>query len=225
MKRYALLFGMALTGIGWAYGSASAQVYSPQNALGGSDRDPQSGFGGAAVQAYSPQDPPQMPASCEPGFTYVQAVEYKEIEHTFCKRVPDKRTKWVYCSKPAIYCLSPLCGHHHKHDCDGGDCCQDCKERHCRRTLWKKKVEWECGTKCVVETVKEKVPCTVWRKVPIGTEQSVPGQAPEALPPPKESAPSRAPESLPPPKESVPSQAPEALPRSDQYTAPGEPSR
>jgi hypothetical protein len=219
MKRYALLFGMALTGIGWAYGSASAQVYSqqaaaqmyaPQNALGGSDGDPQPGYGGAAVQAYSPQDPPQMPAYCEPGFKYVQAVEYKEIEHTFCKRVPDKRTKWVYCSKPAIFCLSPLCGHHDKHDCDGGDCCQDCKERHCRRTLWKKKVEWECGTKCVVETVKVKVPCTVWRKVPIETEQSAPSQEPESLPRPKASA---------------PSQVQESRPLPDQFTAPWKLSR
>jgi hypothetical protein len=155
MKRYALLFGMALAGIGWAYASASAQEYSPER-----------------------------PAYCETGFTFVQVVEYKEIEHKVCKRVPDKRTKWVYCSKPGDYCLSPLCGRHHRDDCDS--CCQDCKGPYCRKLLLKKKVEWECGTKCVVETVKEKVPCTVWRKVPIGTEKSVPSQAPESLPPPNQ---------------------------------------
>jgi hypothetical protein len=153
MKRYALLPGLVLA------------------------------VGGACLAA-----PPEeevyaaKPAFCEPGFQFVEEAGYREVEHFHCKVVPDKRTKWVYCSKPDYFCVPacPLHGHHQ-------DGCAHCQGPYCRPQLLKKKIEWECGTKCVVEVVKETVPCVVWRKVPCGPAQPAPG--PERLPPPTGSAP------------------------------------
>ncbi len=121
----------------------------------------------------------EKPPSCEPGFRYVPVTELREVEHPVCKVVPAKRTKWVYSSKPDYYCLPACpcpCLHHKDSPCDA---CKHCEGPYCRQQLLKKQVEWECGTKCVVEVLKEKVPCTVWRKVPCG----VPGCSTGPLPP------------------------------------------
>ena len=106
-----------------------------------------------------------------------QKVEYKEIEHPICKMVPDKRSKWVYCTRPDYYCIPPCpihCPWHHHDDCCCCEQCLQCKGPYCRPALYKKQVEWECGMKCVVEMKKEKVPVLVWRKVPLKEEKKRP---------------------------------------------------
>lgn len=130
------------------------------------------------------------PIYCEPGYRLVQEIGYKEVEHACCKVVPNKRTKWVYCSKPDYFCVShcPHCRDRCGDDCGG--CCQSCgscKGPYCRQALLKKQVECVYGTKCVVEIVKEKVPCVYWRKVPCGPEalpapMSTPAPMPAASP-------------------------------------------
>jgi hypothetical protein len=128
----------------------------------------------------------ERPAWFEPGCQYVREIEYREVEHAICKVVPIKRTKWVYCSKPDYFCLPacPLLNHCREKDCDPGCTCQTCKGPYCRQALLKKKVEYECGTRCEVEVVKEKVPCTVWRKVPcLPTQPVVPSSKPTVTAP------------------------------------------
>lgn len=139
----------------------------------------------AALAEGPPSGPPPY---CEPGFEYVQVVEYQEHDHPVCKIVPNKRSKWLYSSKPDYFCL-PGCPLHVRHDecgCDVLEYCPTCKGPYCRCQLLKKKVEWTCGTKCVVEVVKEKVPCVVWRKVPRKLDPNAPARAPEIVPPPEQ---------------------------------------
>jgi hypothetical protein len=147
MKRFALVLGLVLAGSGWFPPAASAQdVYGPK------------------------------PASCEPGFRYVQVLEYREVERPVCKVVPVMRKKWVYRSKPDYFCLPacPLLKPCSPDGCTGCGHGTNCEGPYCREKLLKKQVEWQCGTRCVVEVVKEKVPCRVWRKVPSGPPVSEP---------------------------------------------------
>src|SRR5579871_6755234 len=84
------------------------------------------------------------PMFVEPGYRMVQKVEYQEVEHRYCKMVPDKRRKWVYCSKPDYYCKPPCPFHwpwQHKDDCDC-QACPGCRGPFCRPQLMKKEVEW-----------------------------------------------------------------------------------
>jgi hypothetical protein len=150
------------------------------------------------VAGFAPPGPPpqevcaEKPSSCEPGYRYVEEVGYREVERAVCKVVPVKRAKWVYCSKPDYFCLPacPLLGKWCRDECDACQPCEACKGPYCRQQLLKKKVEWECGTKCEVEVVKEKVPCTVWRKVPCGPAEPAPA-TPARAPVPPGSAPPR----------------------------------
>jgi hypothetical protein len=114
-----------------------------------------------AAQPASEQTPP----ACPPGFRCVKEIEYREQERAVCKQVPIKHSKWVYCSRVDHFCLPVVCrsffGQH-----VACETCTDCNGPLVRHQLLKKKVEWESGTRCVVETVKERVPCVVWRLVP-----------------------------------------------------------
>lgn len=126
----------------------------------------------------------QMPP-CEPGYQWVQEIGYQDIDHPCCKRVPNMRKKWVYCSKPDYFCV-PEC---RRGGCGNGGCdrdsCGDCFGPYCRKQLLKKQVECQYGTKCVVEITKEKVPCVIWKKVPCGTPSGVaPAPMPSSLPAP-----------------------------------------
>lgn len=121
------------------------------------------------------------PPPCEPGFKYIQVVEYHECDQVCCKRVPDVRKKWVYCDKPDHFCL-PKCrliGGCRKDGCGDDSCQASCGEScgectiHCKGQLYKKQVECVHGTKCVLEHVKTVVPCTVWKKVPCGPTENV----------------------------------------------------
>jgi hypothetical protein len=146
-------------------------------------------LGGAWQGAEAQEGVAEQPPSCEPGFHLVPEVEYKEVEYPVCKVVPDMRTKWIYSTKPDYYCIPacPLFAKHH------GDSCPQCRGPFCRPKLLKKKIEYECGTKCVVEVVKEKVPCLVWRKVPGGPGHPEPDRGAEVLPAPAGSPPTQGP--------------------------------
>jgi hypothetical protein len=95
----------------------------------------------------------------EPGYQIVECVEYKEITRHVCKLVPEVKKKWVYTCKNEPFCLLGSGGLCH-------DGCAGCAGPFDRCLLVKKQIELPCGTqKCVVETVKEKLPMTVFRKV------------------------------------------------------------
>jgi len=168
MKRKALLLALALVGAGWICGDDSAQETKPK----ATDKE----FIGL------------VPPPAEPGFKWVREVRYHQIEHRYCKEVPDKRSKWVYDTKPDYFCTPrcPIHLFHHQNDCDQCEACQSCKGPCRREIVLKKRVEWECGTKCVVETVKEKIPYIVWRKVPLSDEKPDKDGKPESLPSPRE---------------------------------------
>ncbi len=118
----------------------------------------------------------QKPATCEPGFEWVQETIYREMECPVCKVVPNLRKKWVYSSKLDYFCVPALHG-----AC--GDC-GACAGPYCRQVLLKKQIEYQHGTKCVVEMVKEKVPVVVWKKVLCASPGRVPdaAAAPRLLP-------------------------------------------
>ncbi len=121
--------------------------------------------------------PGQKPA-CEPGYTLVEETCYKEVVRKVCRVVPEvkKVSKWVYETRDEHYCLPTcpglLCHRTHEKPCDGcppGTAHPGCGKPACRRVLVKKEVTIDCpGYKRVVEDVVERVPYTVWRKVPCG---------------------------------------------------------
>jgi hypothetical protein len=127
-----------------------------------------------------------------PDYRMVQKVEYKEIEHRYCKMVPDKRRKWIYSTKPDYYCHPPCPLHwpwQHKEECGDGQACKGCRGPFTRPQLMKREIEWECGKICKIEVVKEKVPVLVWRWERISSRKGD-GSKPadgdrERLPPPR----------------------------------------
>ncbi len=135
-----------------------------------------------------PENEPQRLPALEPGYEYVRKIEYKEVERRYCKMVPDKRSKWVYDTKPDYYCVPPcpLRKLFHHGDCEQCEACPACKGPFCRQQLMKKQIQWDCGQKCVVETVKDKVPYFVWRKTRVSADKTEKGGTPETLPTPRE---------------------------------------
>lgn len=126
--------------------------------------------------------PDAPPAACEPGFKWVQVTEYREVCRDVCKIVPDvKETKkWVYSQIDDPFCIKRS-----GRGCADGACaneCASCEGPYCRKQLVKKLVICkEPTTKCVVEKIMEKVPCTVYRKVPCD-EKATPAASAESLP-------------------------------------------
>ena len=150
MKRYTLLLAMMAVGGMWACENGSAQQASS----------------GAAGQVVYQDEPP---AFAEPGYKWVREIRYKEVRHPYCKKVPEKIYEWVYAERPDYYCLPPtlLQTLRSKHSGDGCPCCQG---PFYRPQLKKMQVERIIGWNCVVDYVKEQVPCVAWRKVPISAE-------------------------------------------------------
>jgi hypothetical protein len=115
---------------------------------------------------------PTKPATCEPGYTYVPETHYREVVHKVCKPCPEvvKKKKWCYSCKTEDFCVT-------RHPCAKG-CHGTCPDGQCDRgvrcsrpmtknLLVKREVETECQEiRCKIETVVERIPCTVWRKVP-----------------------------------------------------------
>lgn len=94
---------------------------------------------------------------CEPGFQYVEETVIQEVTRAVCKMVPETKKKWVYSTIDAPYCVQD--SHH------GADC--HCAGPYCRKLLVKRQVDEPCpGMKCVTELIVEKVPVTIFRKVP-----------------------------------------------------------
>src|SRR5262245_18507964 len=85
---------------------------------------------------------PDQPPACEPGFQYVQEIEYREAEHAICKVVPIKKTKWVYSSKRDYFCLPrcPCFRHGCRDGCGTEGGCMECEGPYCRQQLVKKQV-------------------------------------------------------------------------------------
>ncbi|MCI0462923.1 MAG: hypothetical protein L0Z62_38750 [Gemmataceae bacterium] len=109
---------------------------------------------------------PTRPPTCEPGYTYVPETHYREVVHKVCKPCPEvvKKKKWCYSCKTEEFCVT-------RNPCARGDghCGPGvkCAKPMTRNLLIKREVETECPeTKCKIECVVERVPYTVWRKVP-----------------------------------------------------------
>jgi hypothetical protein len=132
-------------------------------------------FSGASAQDMFAQPP----GYCEPGYQWVPETVYREVECPVCKVVPNMRKKWVYCSKPDYFCVPALHG-----ACKDGACAA-CSGPYRRELLLKKQIEYQCGTKCVVEMVQEKVPYTVWKKVPCPSQEAPSRQGPIQRPGPE----------------------------------------
>ena len=105
--------------------------------------------------------------ACEPGFQLIEEIVLQEVTRTVCKMVPDTKKKWVY-----DWIDDPFCIHNTKHGH-----CPECSGPYCRKLLVKRHIELPCTTmKCVTETIVEKVPVTIYKKVPCATL----GDAPRA---------------------------------------------
>ncbi|MBM3997075.1 MAG: hypothetical protein FJ303_23430 [Planctomycetes bacterium] len=97
---------------------------------------------------------------CEPGFQIVEEIVMQDVTRTICKMVPETKKKWVY-----SVIDDPFCVQNSKH----GQCPQ-CSGPYCRKLLVKKQIDEPCPTmKCVTETIVERLPVKVYRKVPIAT--------------------------------------------------------
>jgi hypothetical protein len=112
------------------------------------------------------------PPTCEPGFKIVEEIVMQDVVRQVCKTVPEFKKKWVYSFIDDPFCIQDSHhGHHGK--------CQQCDGPFCRKQLVKREVLEPCPTmKCVIETIVERVPVKVYRKVPC----DAPGGKVEVLP-------------------------------------------
>lgn len=98
----------------------------------------------------------------------VEETVYQPVVRTYCRMVPEvkKMKKTVYSFKDVPYCLTECPNPFHRRG--AGEACTTCEQcARCRRVLVKHEVTEEVpGYKCVVETVTEQVPCTIYRRVP-----------------------------------------------------------
>ncbi len=96
--------------------------------------------------------------ACEPGYQLIEETVLQDVTRTVCKMVPETKKKWVY-----DWVSDPFCIPDSKH----GQC-PNCSGPYCRKQLVKRQVDVPCPTmKCVTETITERVPVVVYRKVPI----------------------------------------------------------
>jgi hypothetical protein len=97
------------------------------------------------------------PPACEPGYKIVEETVMQEVTRTVCRPIEEPKKKWVY-----DWIDDPFCIQDHKH----GEC-PNCKGPYCRKLLVKRQIELPClVTKCVTETITERVPVIVYKKVP-----------------------------------------------------------
>jgi hypothetical protein len=111
---------------------------------------------------------------CEPGYQLVEEVVIQEVTRAVCKMVPETKKKWVYSTIDAPYCVLDSHGNHH---------CPQCAGPYCRKLLVKRQIDEPCETlKCVTELIVEKVPVTIYRKVPCATDAPKAELIPRPLP-------------------------------------------
>lgn len=105
------------------------------------------------------------PPACEPGYKMVEEIVLQDVVKHVCKHVTEYKKKWVYSMID-----DPFCVPDRKH----GDCA-DCAGPFCRKLLVKREVPdlSHPFTKCVTETIVEKVAVTVYRKVPCDTPSNI----------------------------------------------------
>lgn len=130
------------------------------------------------ILAAQPTAPPAT--ECEDGYTVVEETCYREVVvSSRCKLVPETKSvkKAVYSYKDVPYCRpncpNPLDRWGDAETCTACECCP----RYKRVLVKREVVEKKETMKCVVEEVKEKVPYTVYRRVPCGAT-GVPGTPP-----------------------------------------------
>lgn len=118
----------------------------------------------------------------EPRYVLVEEIRYHDVIRKHCKIVPDtkKISKTVYECKEENYCL-PKCPHPLLGGSrgKGEDVCPypTCDKPRRRKVLVKKEVVEECPTfRCVVESVVERVPYKVYRKVPCPAPAAMPAR-------------------------------------------------
>ncbi|MSQ93017.1 MAG: hypothetical protein EXR98_00505 [Gemmataceae bacterium] len=105
--------------------------------------------------------------ACEPGYQIIEETVLKDVTRTVCKMVPETKKKWVY-----DWVSDPFCIRDTKH----GDC-QNCSGPYCRKQLVKRQIDVPCPTmKCVTETITERVPVIVYKKVPCTEIETIPVQ-------------------------------------------------
>jgi hypothetical protein len=104
----------------------------------------------------------RTPPVCEAGFKIVEEIVLQDVSRQVCKIVQEHKKKWVYSFIDDPFCVKET------RRCD----CVQCAGPHCRKQLVKREVidPAHTTTKCVVVTIVEKVPVTVYRKVPIDAE-------------------------------------------------------
>ncbi|MCS6897762.1 MAG: hypothetical protein NZM29_07280, partial [Nitrospira sp.] len=113
-------------------------------------------------------DPPRR--DCNGGYRIIEEVHYQDVVKKVCKVVPEvkKVEKWVYDYKTVDFCV-PKCSLHGtlENSCSSCQPSMQCDRPMSKNVLIKRKVVEEVKTqKCVVETVVERVPYTIRRKVP-----------------------------------------------------------
>jgi hypothetical protein len=94
---------------------------------------------------------------CEPGFKIVEEIVIQEVTRAVCKMVPETKKKWVYSWVDDPFCIR---------DTRHGEC-PNCSGPYCRKLLVKRQIDEPCQTlKCVTELITERIPVTVYRKLP-----------------------------------------------------------
>src|SRR4051794_27635114 len=112
-----------------------------------------------------------MPPAPQPGCKVVEDVTFQEVVRYVCKVVPDVKKRWVYDCIDDPFCIQHTprqhglgllghgCGKDCGHGCDAA-ACPNCEGPFCRKQLVKRQIEEECGTKCVIEKIVDRVPVT-----------------------------------------------------------------
>jgi hypothetical protein len=95
----------------------------------------------------------------------VEETVMQDVTRTVCKMVPETKKKWVY-----DWINDPFCVQNTRHGH-----CPNCDGPYCRKKLVKMQIDEPCPTmKCVTETIVERVPVKVYRKVPCAAPEAIP---------------------------------------------------
>ena len=133
------------------------------------------GLAASAARAGAPKPPQPAASAPKPSPSATAEPACHEVVRYVCKIVPNIRARWVYECIDDPFCIqvSPKghgcghgcghqgCGHHGcgRKSCDST--IPNCEGPYCRKQLVKRLIEEECGTRCVIEKIVEKVPIAV----------------------------------------------------------------
>jgi hypothetical protein len=130
-----------------------------------------------ALPGSAAESTPAPAAACDDGCTVVEEICYKDVVvRSHCRLVPDTKTvkKTVYSYKTVAFC-KPGCPNLLRR-CGDAEACTECEccPRYKRVLVKREIVEKKEGFKCVVEEEKERVPYTVYRRVPCAQAPAAP---------------------------------------------------